>query len=107
MNDLFMNSFIVLLFSYDSEKQIGIRLAYSLMIEEYPKSAEFIVELPDETDNNEGKAPKYWLLSMDVASYLGIARFVLGLYSHIEIIDSPGFQDFINEEIRKMYHRSL
>ena len=61
----------------------------------------------DETDNNEGKAPKYWLLSMDVASYLGIARFVLGLYSHIEIIDSPGFQDFINEEIRKMYHRSL
>lgn len=100
------------LFMFSGDERLPVRLkldrlAYSLMIEEYPKSAEFIVELPDETDNNEGKAPKYWLLSMDVASYLGIARFVLGLYSHIEIIDSPGFQDFINEEIRKMYHRSL
>ena len=100
------------LFMFSGDERLPVRLkldrlAYSLMIEEYPKSAEFIVELPDETDNNEGKAPKYWLLSMDVASYLGIARFVLGLYSHIEIIDSPGFHDFINEEIRKMYHRSL
>ena len=100
------------LFMFSGDERLPVRLkldrlAYSLMIEEYPKSAEFIVELPDETDNNEGKAPKYWLLSMDVASYLGIARFVLGLYSHIEIIDSPDFQDFINEEIRKMYHRSL
>lgn len=100
------------LFMFSGDERLPVRLkldrlAYSLMIEEYPKSAEFIVELPDETGNNEGKAPKYWLLSMDVASYLGIARFVLGLYSHIEIIDSPGFQDFINEEIRKMYHRSL
>ena len=100
------------LFMFSGDERLPVRLkldrlAYSLMIEEYPNSAEFIVELPDETDNNEGKAPKYWLLSMDVASYLGIARFVLGLYSHIEIIDSPGFQDFINEEIRKMYHRSL
>lgn len=100
------------LFMFSGDERLSVRLkldrlAYSLMIEEYPKSAEFIVELPDETGNNEGKAPKYWLLSMDVASYLGIARFVLGLYSHIEIIDSPGFQDFINEEIRKMYHRSL
>lgn len=99
------------LFMFSGDERLPVRLkldrlAYSLMIEEYPKSAEFIVELPDETDNNEN-APKYWLLSMDVASYLGIARFVLGLYSHIEIIDSPGFQDFINEEIRKMYHRSL
>ena len=100
------------LFMFSGDERLPVRLkldrlAYSLMIEEYPKSAEFIVELPDETDNNEGKAPKYWLLSMDVASYLGIARFVLGLYSHIEIIDSPDFQDVINEEIRKMYHRSL
>lgn len=100
------------LFMFSGDERLPVRLkldrlAYSLMIEEYPKSAEFIVELPGETDNNEGKAPKYWLLSMDVASYLGIARFVLGLYSHIEIIDSPGFQDVINEEIRKMYHRSL
>ena len=100
------------LFMFSGDERLSVRLkldrlAYSLMIEEYPKSAEFIVELPDETGNNEGKAPKYWLLSMDVASYLGIARFVLGLYSHIEIIDSPGFQDVINEEIRKMYHRSL
>ena len=100
------------LFMFSGDERLPVRLkldrlAYSLMIEEYPKSAEFIVELPDETDNNEGKAPKYWLLSMDVASYLGVARFVLGLYSHIEITDSPGFQDFINEEIRKMYHRSL
>ena len=100
------------LFMFSGDERLPVRLkldrlAYSLMIEEYPKSAEFIVELPGETGNNEGKAPKYWLLSMDVASYLGIARFVLGLYSHIEIIDSSGFQDFINEEIRKMYHRSL
>ena len=32
MNDLFMNSFIVLLFSYDSEKQIGIRMAYCMIM---------------------------------------------------------------------------
>ena len=58
------------LFMFSGDERLPVRLkldrlAYSLMIEEYPKSAEFIVELPDETDNNEGKAPKYWLLSMD------------------------------------------
>ena len=81
------------------------RLAYSLMVEEYPKSVDFIVELSDESAEIGGDAPKYWLLSIEVASYLGISRFVLGLYSHVEIVDSPDFLEFVNGEIKKMYAR--
>lgn len=98
------------LFMFSGEERLPVklkldRLAYSLMVEEYPKSADFIVELSDENAEIGDDAPKYWLLSIEVASYLGISRFVLGLYSHVEIIESPDFLEFVNGEIKKMYAR--
>ena len=98
------------LFMFSGEERLPVklkldRLAYSLMVEEYPKSVDFIREIHDESAENGDDAPKYWLLSIEVASYLGISRFVLGLYSHVEIVDSPDFLEFVNGEIKKMYAR--
>ena len=98
------------LFMFSGEERLPVklkldRLAYSLMVEEYPQSAEFIREIHDESAENGDYAPKYWFLSIEVASYLGISRFVLGLYSHVEIVDSPDFLEFVHGEIKKMYAR--
>lgn len=98
------------LFMFSGEERLPVklkldRLAYSLIVEEYPKSVDFIEELHDRTDETSGTIPQSWLLSIEVASYLGISRFVLGLYSHVEIIDSPDFLEFVNGEIKKMYAR--
>ena len=86
--DLFM-------FSGDERLPVKLRLdllAYNLMLEEYPKSADFIVQEDD----------KHWLFTTDVASYLGISRFILGLYTHIDVLGGEGLRQFLREEIDKM-----
>ena len=42
------------------------------------------------------------IVSLDVVSYLGIGRFVLGLYDDIEILEGAGFKDYIKSKIGKM-----
>lgn len=86
--DLFM-------FSGDERLPVKLRLdllAYNLMLEEYPKSADFIEQEDD----------KHWLFTTDVASYLGISRFILGLYTHIDVLGGEGLRQFLREEIDKM-----
>jgi hypothetical protein len=31
-----------------------------------------------------------------------VARFVLGLYEDVEIVDSPGFEEFMKEKVKKI-----
>ena len=41
-------------------------------------------------------------LNTEVCSYIGIGRFVLGLFEHIEIVDSPEFANFMRQRIEKI-----
>ena len=65
-------------------------LSYNVLIEEYPNTAKYIQQ------TNDGK----YLLEMDVCSYLGIGRFVLGLFDDIEVIGDEGFKAYLQEKIQ-------
>lgn len=108
------------LFMFSGEERLSVKLrldllAYNLMIEEYPKSADFIVEeaLADDADD-EGNASsdtprkdaKHWIFSADFASYIGISRFVLGLYNHIDVLESREFKEYLRGELRKMQEKT-
>ena len=68
-------------------------LSYNLLTEEYPLSTRDIHRI----DNN------HWKLDTLVSNYVGIGRFVMGLYSDITII-TPEFQEYINQIIRERYN---
>lgn len=68
------------------------RLSHNLMLEEYPKAAAYITKEDD----------SHWLLSLDVCSYAGIGRFVLGLYDDIEVLGSEAFKDYLQQKIARM-----
>ncbi len=83
------------LFSFSGEQHYVItlhmgQLSHNLMLEEYPKSA------PCFADMGNGK----WLFRTEVCSYLGIGRFVLGLYDDIDVIGDDGFKDYLKEKIK-------
>ena len=69
------------------------RLAYNLLKEEHPLAAAAV------TPDDDGQ---HWLLHLDVCSYLGIGRFVLGLYENIEVLGSDGFREYLREKIAVM-----
>lgn len=64
------------------------RLAYNVLLEEYPRA-----------ENDVREEDGQWILSTEVCSMLGIGRFVLGLYDHIDIIDSPELDAYVREKI--------
>lgn len=85
------------LFMFSGEELLPVRLrldrlAYSLLTEEYPKAARHVQ--PD--------GDRHWLLSLDVCSYVGIGRFVLGLYDNVEVLGGDGFRDYISGKIKAM-----
>ena len=86
--DLFM-------FSGDEHETIRLRLgqlAHSIFLEEFPAGIRYLQ--PD--------GPHHWLLSLEVCDYRGIGRFVLGLYEDIEVLDSPAFQQYLDQRIDQM-----
>lgn len=85
------------MFMFSSEERIPITLrldllAYSLMCEEYPHAVEQLK--PD------GK--NHWLLTTEVANYVGIGRFTLGLFDHVEIVQGDGLKRYLNERLSTM-----
>lgn len=80
------------LFHFSGEKTYPVtlrlgRLATSLIMEEYPDATR-LLKL-----ENDGRC----LLSTEVCSYKGVARFVMGLIDDIEIVDSPEFVNYLRE----------
>ena len=65
----------------------------NLLIEEYPLAEQYL------TPTEDGK----WLLKTDVANYAGVGRFVVGLMSDIEIIDSPELEQYLADYITKYW----
>lgn len=68
------------------------QLSHSIMLEEYPMSENSFVQ-EDET---------HWIFTIEVVSYLGIGRFVLGLFSDIAVLGDDGFKLYLTEAISNM-----
>lgn len=62
--------------------------AYNLMIEEFPKSKSFI----------KGENP--FIITVPVAGYEGIGRFVMGLIDSVKVITSEPFKEFLKEKMQ-------
>lgn len=81
--------------STNSKEKYNITLklsmnAANLLAEEYPLTIEKIENISD----NE------YLYKDEVCSYEGVGRFVLGLCNEVEVIDSPGFLEFLKKKRR-------
>ena len=68
------------------------QLAYHLLTEEYPQSVSFITPIDD----------YHWRLQAHVASYIGVGRFVIGLYDDIEVEGDEGFKSYLHTRIQKL-----
>jgi len=89
----------IFLFSGEETSRIQLildRLAYNLLMEEYPQAYTFVNGLED---------GRRWMLDINVVSYLGPSRFVLGLYDNIEIVGDDGFKDFMRNRIEGISRR--
>ncbi|MBQ2024044.1 MAG: WYL domain-containing protein, partial [Alistipes sp.] len=67
------------------------RLAYNLIMEEYPLSEKYITK----------QDASHWLLDTKVANLQGVGRFTIGLMDDIEIIESTELKEYINNYINK------
>lgn len=83
------------MFSGEDRHHICLRLdlvAHNLMQEEYPHVASMIRR----ADLN------HWIFETDVVNYVGIARFILGLYDNVEVLEDEGLRHFLREKIEAM-----
>lgn len=85
-------------FTGDTRLPVSIllgQLSTSVLLEEYPDAQRQMSLQPD------GRQ----LLKTEVCSYVGIARFVLGLYDDIEVVDSPEFKNYLDERIQRILEK--
>ena len=68
--------------------KLGLR-ASSLLLEEFPLAEKEMSKISD----NE------YILEINVCSYEGVGRFVLGLLDDIEVIESEEFREFLKKRI--------
>ena len=85
------------LFLFSGEERLHVclrlgQLARNVLVEEYPKA---LANLQQEDEN-------HWLLNIDVASYIGIGRFVLGLAEDIEVVESEDFKLYLKEKAKRI-----
>lgn len=73
---------------YPIKLRMGL-LSFSLLTEEYPLAYQYLIKAAD----NE------YILDINVCSFEGIGRFVIGLLHDIEIIESDNFKDFVRKRI--------
>ena len=79
---------------YDLGKRLLLgQLSRNLIVEEYPLSE------PSITLASDGV---HWILDIEVASFLGIGRFVMGLYDDIKVLGDEQFKAYIKEKVDSM-----
>lgn len=86
------------IFMFSGEERYRVRLllgqlSRNLMVEEYPLSE------PSITLASDGV---HWILDIEVASFLGIGRFVMGLYDDIKVLGDEQFKAYIKEKVDSM-----
>lgn len=85
-------------FTGDTRLPVAIllgQLSTSVLLEEYPDAQRQMSLQPD------GRQ----LLKTEVCSYVGIARFVLGLYDDIEVVDSPEFKEYLLQRVHHILEK--
>lgn len=70
--------------------ELGI-LSYNLLLEEYPLAERDIEKIADNK----------WRLTTQVANYVGVGRFVVGLIDDIAIVDTPVLTEYIKAYVAK------
>ncbi len=85
------------MFMFSGERKFHIKLRFSLlahrlMLEEYPHSAVLMT----------GEGDGHWLFEADVVNYVGISRFILGLFDEIEVLENEGLRSFLRSKIERM-----
>lgn len=84
----------VFMFSGEERMPVEVRLdrlAYQVFIEEYPRAVRFVTPEDD----------SHYVLRVEVVSYLGIGRFVLGLYDHVEVLGDDAFLAYVRNTLRR------
>jgi predicted DNA-binding transcriptional regulator YafY len=87
-------------FMFSGEQQMTVtlrlrRLAMPILCEEYPQAERFVE--PDGED--------HWRVVMPVCSYIGIGRFVLGLFEHIDVLGDDGFKTYLKEKVNLLNNK--
>lgn len=87
-------------FMFSAEQQMTVtlrlrRLAMQVLCEEYPQAERFVE--PDGED--------HWRVVMPVCSYIGIGRFVLGLFEHIDVLGDDGFKTYLKEKVNLLNNK--
>jgi len=85
----------VFMFSSETLQEVTLllgRLSSSLLREEFPRSADYIVAVDD----------NHWRCSLPVASWIGVGRFVLGLYDDIEVEGPEAFRQYLSSKVAHM-----
>ncbi|WP_308226718.1 WYL domain-containing protein [uncultured Prevotella sp.] len=83
------------IFMFSGEERYHVKLllgqlSHNIMVEEYPLSE------PSITLASDGI---HWILDIEVASFMGIGRFVMGLYDDIKVLGDEQFKTYINEKV--------
>ena len=84
------------MFSGEEKQSICLelgQLSHNLLIEEYPQSEAYLVELEAER----------WLLKTEVVSLVPVVRFVLGLFQDIKILENEELKTLVEEQIAQMH----
>lgn len=90
----------VFMFSNEQQWTVSLvmgRLAASVLREEYPL-AERYIEPVDES---------HWHVELPVSSFIGVGRFVMGLFEDIEVEGCDEFKDFLTQKINKLNTKKL
>ena len=72
-------------------------LSRNLLIEEYPLAEQHLTPLGN----------KRWMLDTEVASYAGVARFVVGLMDDIKIVDTPELEQYLANYVVKFWPQAI
>ncbi|MFI3292870.1 MAG: WYL domain-containing protein [Rikenellaceae bacterium] len=80
---------------YRVQLELGM-LSYNLLVEEFPLASEDITQIDD----------RHWLLDTEVASYVGVGRFVMGLLDDVVIRDTPNLERYIHNLIENFQKKS-
>lgn len=88
------------LFGFTGDKRTPVTLllgplATNLLLEEFPDAQRQLTPTKDGRHRFE----------TEVCSFIGIGRFVLGLYDDIEVVGPDDFKQYIKERIEQMYAR--
>lgn len=91
------------LFNFASEEPwpVALRLdtlSRDVLCEEHPRAELYITP---EGGGEAGDRCARWLLEADVCSPVGVGRFVMGLYDHVEIVRGERLRAYVRDELRR------